>query len=321
MHRNFQSVSIPTFVVRENSFVEYKIELLTATSSWSVWRRYSEFCSLHEKIKKFYKVPDLPPKKFFRKTSHNLSETRRISFEEYVRALLLKNESSVLENKFIIEFFELKGKFLHKKLLPLNRWINECEALNILSNEINNLLNEQLGLHYGQNSEGYSPEIRTKIRNFEIGIKELYESLQKNGSRELTEGELVRRYNMVHNLRGKLNELQRKEKESRLNFSLQKNALLKGSCSPKPARVWGRETNDTADKSSGELVKYQRNIMSLQDEGIDRLNEIVQKQKSIAERIGNELDEQNKMIEFLDSKMERTGGHMENTTRRVKSLL
>eukprot|EP00121_Abeoforma_whisleri_P002211 Awhi_evm1s1982 len=125
---------------------------------------------------------------------------------------------------------------------------------------------------------------------------------------------------MLQTLRGKLEDLEKREKEEPGNRTSQRNKLLGGGASGS-GRVWGQETAETKDKDKKELIQYQRDVMTQQDEGLERLGEIISKQKNIAYQIGNELDEQNRMLDNLGNKMDNTNVRLGYTTKRVMKQL
>ncbi|MBN3285774.1 SNX24 protein, partial [Polyodon spathula] len=88
-------VRIPSFryedSAMEKGYTVFKIEVLTSGRQHSIEKRYSEFHSLHKKLKKFIKAPDLPSK-HVRNWVPKVLEHRRLGLEIYLQTIIMENE-------------------------------------------------------------------------------------------------------------------------------------------------------------------------------------------------------------------------------------
>ncbi|MGH0170759.1 UNVERIFIED_CONTAM: hypothetical protein FKN15_059661, partial [Acipenser sinensis] len=65
----------------------FKIDVLTSGRQHSVEKRYSEFHSLHKKLKKFIKAPEMPSK-HVRNWVPKVLEHRRLGLEIYLQCII-----------------------------------------------------------------------------------------------------------------------------------------------------------------------------------------------------------------------------------------
>merc|ERR1712080_496677 len=68
----------------------YKIDVLSQTSHWFVFKRYKEFYQLHQRLIKKYGIPKnlLPPRKLTNNMARENLESRREALEHYLQKLL-----------------------------------------------------------------------------------------------------------------------------------------------------------------------------------------------------------------------------------------
>lgn len=90
------NVSIGEYRVENESFVTYKIEVITITnSSIEFWRRYSSFERLYddvirERSEEYLAVPSLPPKTGYRTLDNEIFlKLRMDSLEYFLKCVLL----------------------------------------------------------------------------------------------------------------------------------------------------------------------------------------------------------------------------------------
>lgn len=87
----------------------YKIDVMTKSNHWFVFRRYREFDELHKKLVSLYGIPKdmLPPKKFTSKMALCHLEKRKAALEHYLQRLV-NSSTYVSSSPEILEFLEVQ---------------------------------------------------------------------------------------------------------------------------------------------------------------------------------------------------------------------
>ena len=110
------SPTIKHVVIREvwqksypSPFAIYKIDVMTKSNHWFVFRRYREFDELHKKLVSLYGIPKdmLPPKKFTSKMALSHLEKRKAALEHYLQRLV-NSSTYVSSSTEILEFLEVQ---------------------------------------------------------------------------------------------------------------------------------------------------------------------------------------------------------------------
>lgn len=102
-------VSIPS-TRNNNGHIEYQINIITNSKILDkcytcIYKRYSDFLTLHNKIKSdIPALPDFPKKKWFFNSSRNVIESRRQCFEVYLRYIT----QFIIRNNFESQTFGLE---------------------------------------------------------------------------------------------------------------------------------------------------------------------------------------------------------------------
>lgn len=98
-----------SFVKKQNTaqYTIFKIKVASPTESWTVWRRYSEFVVLHEKLGKQvdFEIPPLPPKKMFGHFSKDFLTKRQRELEAWLQKILLGPQQRVPLHNACIQTF------------------------------------------------------------------------------------------------------------------------------------------------------------------------------------------------------------------------
>eukprot|EP01134_Creolimax_fragrantissima_P002906 CFRG2906T1 len=324
----FTFVGVRETSKRNDNYAVFKIEIEARETSWVVWRRFSEFITLNANIRSVYNVPDLPGRFNIGKSVQALATERCKPLENYLRVLLLENDQSVVSNRYIASFLDLRDRLKGNTFCSrLDTWSDDCDDLLNLANEIAANITAR-NVFRSQNKRD-DPDLVRAVRNKLSTLSAKSQSLARvleGVTFELTEAEHIRRQNSLDLLKGRTIELERLERadgDTPNSPNKQRSRLVdpaRGGGTTK-GRVWGKETAMTQGKTSNEIVKIQRDVMGEQDNGLDRLSNVVQRQKHIASAIGQEIDEQNRMLDDLDGRVERTHGQLTNTTKRVMKLL
>lgn len=87
----------------------YKIDVMTKSNHWFVFRRYREFNNLHKKLVSLYGIPKdmLPPKKFMSNMALSVLEKRKAALEHYLQRLV-NSSTYVSTSPEIVEFLEVQ---------------------------------------------------------------------------------------------------------------------------------------------------------------------------------------------------------------------
>ncbi|XP_065070593.1 nischarin-like [Rhopilema esculentum] len=126
------STSIRHVIIREvwlekkpSPHAVYKIEIMSNSSHWFVFRRYKEFHNLHQKLMKKFSIPKdfLPPKKFTNNMAIETLETRRESLEHYLQKLINSCDREVSTCPELLEFLDLKGHDVSLVVMSLVKYL------------------------------------------------------------------------------------------------------------------------------------------------------------------------------------------------------
>lgn len=87
----------------------YKIDVMTKSNHWFVFRRYREFNDLHKNLVSLYGIPKdmLPPKKFMSNMALSVLEKRKAALEHYLQRLV-NSSTYVSTSPEIVEFLEVQ---------------------------------------------------------------------------------------------------------------------------------------------------------------------------------------------------------------------
>ncbi|KAF0697493.1 Aste57867_11803 [Aphanomyces stellatus] len=105
---NFFTLSVTGFIIQNNTFAEYSIEVKRGTEVWVVNHRFREFVDLWEHLYGLGpRLPSLPPKTFlcFRDLSPDYLLARQRALEECLHDLLQIPGAGEIES--VTEFLEL----------------------------------------------------------------------------------------------------------------------------------------------------------------------------------------------------------------------
>lgn len=96
---------------RPSPHAVYKIEIMSNSSHWFVFRRYKEFYNLHQILMKKFGIPKefLPPKKLTNNMAIGTLEARREALEHYLQKLINSCDREAGTCPELLEFLDLKG--------------------------------------------------------------------------------------------------------------------------------------------------------------------------------------------------------------------
>ncbi|WBW74946.1 vacuolar SNARE Vsl1/Vam7 [Schizosaccharomyces osmophilus] len=309
-----------------------------------VFRRFSEFVSLDEKIRPFddtETLPNLPSKSWFQSTVTNekFRESRRVALQGYIKAL---SKSPWIEMKEVKSFFNIEdntGNITKESSLGPVEWIqlfHECKR---------DLHASRVDLLSGKNSTiyGQTRSLYTSKRSTDLLYASLHRLEQMNA---LGPGEVFRRRDMLDKLSSELVSYQRTMKNMAQPMSPPKSsAEVPASSSPgspfKPVssssdqqnslhstpssnRVLGKsrsqETPTTRKLDNVGLYQLQNQALMSQDTQAETLLPTIQRQKEISMAINNEVIEQNAMLDDVSHETDLNRKKMRRTKDRLRRL-
>ncbi|CAG8489203.1 15917_t:CDS:1 [Funneliformis caledonium] len=192
----------------------YRVEVNAAVRTWSVWKRYSEFDELNDKlIRLFPSNPppfEIPVKHYFQSTLGNpvLVEERRRGLEDYLRGILFHKDDRWRETDEWREFLAIPtGRSLDSaSLYTSESWLDEYNDVQAKAKEIRSLLNKrethiarnevQLSHNFNLQAKKNLTLLGMRVSQLDAGLRGLAEGNGKDG-KVMSEGELRRRQDML----------------------------------------------------------------------------------------------------------------------------
>lgn len=122
-----------------SKYVVYRVDISTSVKSWSVWKRYTNFEELRERMSKhIFNLPEFPEKKIFNNNKDTISE-RKLLLCNFLNYLLTKEK--ILFYSDIQEFIEIDKETIRILINKSNLEVTSNTLKNSVSN-INDLLVE-----------------------------------------------------------------------------------------------------------------------------------------------------------------------------------
>jgi hypothetical protein len=107
----------------------YKVQVRAGDNVWTLERRFSEFDTMHKDLAKMVaSVPEMPPKTYFKLTSHEGLMKRKQDLDMYLKNIISRPE--LLNHSAVRSFLEVKAAHnrsstpttLKPSLLRRKRW-------------------------------------------------------------------------------------------------------------------------------------------------------------------------------------------------------
>ncbi|RIA97208.1 hypothetical protein C1645_752766 [Glomus cerebriforme] len=220
MSENIQNVFVRDTETRlkPKPHIVYKVEVNAAVRTWSVWKRYSEFDELNDKlIRLFPSNPppiEMPAKHYFTSTLGNpvLVEERRRGLEDYLRGVLFHKDDRWRETDEWRDFLAIPtGRPLDAaSMYTSESWLDEYNEVQAKAKEIRSLLNKrethiarnevQLSHNFNLQAKKNLTLLGMRVTQLETGLRGLAEGSGKDG-KVMSEGELRRRQDMITELK------------------------------------------------------------------------------------------------------------------------
>lgn len=204
------------------SYTVYRITVQGAVRSWQIWRRYSEFATLHHDLIEQTTTPPapLPPKHTFsilpvlgRGSSDSVIEERRTGLETYLRAILASKDPQWRDTFLFKDFLGVPvgkndptgsssssggaGQFTSSS------WLDEHTDLQTLVRDVRADINKRDALATrGETSTSHSSNVQAKKKLAALitRLDVLGRGLQVLAMGGMSEGEVQRRGDMVARL-------------------------------------------------------------------------------------------------------------------------
>ncbi|PKY23392.1 syntaxin [Rhizophagus irregularis DAOM 181602=DAOM 197198] len=359
MIENIQNIYVRDTETRLNPkpHIVYKVEVNAAVRTWSVWKRYSEFDELNDKlIRLFPSNPppfEMPAKHYFQSTLGNpvLVEERRRGLEDYLRGILFHKDDRYRETDEWRDFLAIPtGRLLDAaSMYTSETWLDEYNEVQAKAKEIRSLLNKrethiahnevQLSHNYNLQAKKNLTLLGTRVTQLETGLKGLAEGSGKDG-KIMSAGELRRRQDMLTEIKEEKDTLTKLVLATRTDISkaatpassMDRAALFKQPVRPSMNKgivgnVFGNsratmpaETEQTRGLDNEGLINLQKQTMEDQDSHVEQFSAILSRHKHIGLAIGQELDYQNQLLNELDGDLDRTADKLRFTTRKMNSI-
>lgn len=204
----------------------------------------------------------------------------------------------------------------------MDPWLNEHDRLTQLASEISANIKEYHTMARANSSNTNAVKLSATIRRRLVQLTTDIAKLQDHlPNLQITEKERNRRKDMMFNLSTRKDQL-----ADLMSKPLDQVTVSGAGNTASPAggrRAWGaqpKETETTKDMDNAQLLQYQKDQMSDQDQTLDILSQSVSKQKEIAVTINTELDVHNRLLDDLDSKVGKTQAGIERENRHIKKV-
>lgn len=124
----------------------YKVDVLSQTSHWFVFKRYKEFYQLHLKLVKLHGVPKnlLPPRKLTNNMARENLESRREALEHYLQKLLNSCNGSVRQSEELADFLDVKSHDVAHVTFNLATYLQKNGPSILMSKEMFHMSPSQL---------------------------------------------------------------------------------------------------------------------------------------------------------------------------------
>ncbi|EPY50000.1 vacuolar SNARE Vam7, partial [Schizosaccharomyces cryophilus OY26] len=309
-----------------------------------VFRRFSDFVSLDEKIRPFDgkdTLPNLPSKSWFQSTVVNekFRESRRVALQEYVKEL---SKSPWIEMDQVKKFLDIEDNV---KDITKESSLGPVEWIQLFHECKRELHASRVDLLSGKTSSisGQTKSVYTTKRSIDLLATSLNRLEQMNA---LGSGEVFRRRDMLDQLSSELFSYQKIMKSITHPTSSPKSSAevtafsspsspfnpISSSSDQQPSlrstpssnRVLGKsrslETPVTKKLDNVGLYQLQNQALTNQDSQAETLLPIIKRQKELSMTINNELIEQNAMLDDLSHDTDQNRKKMRRTKDRLRRL-
>ncbi|CAG8629900.1 17991_t:CDS:1 [Cetraspora pellucida] len=198
--------------------IVYRVEVHAEVRTWSIWKRYSEFDELNDKLVRLF--PNNPPpfeipaKHYFQSTLGNpvLVEERRRGLEDYLNGILFHKDACWRETEDWKEFLSIPtGRPLDTTTMYSSEsWLDEYHQVQAITKEIRSLINRRethIARNEVQASHNCSVQAKKSLTTLGVRTSQLESGLiglAKGTGRDgriMSEGELRRRQDLLNDLK------------------------------------------------------------------------------------------------------------------------
>jgi regulator of vacuolar morphogenesis len=179
-------------------------------------------------------------------------------------------------------------------------------------------------MNEGSNVDEQTLQGKKSIASVNLRLNALGDALdQESIAKNLTDGELIRRKDVIRNLKIEKDELSRHFVSKRhLAGSEATSSKRWPTSSSSGPRVFGKvdETDETRGRDNRQVLELQNSLVQQQDEQLDQMLNVVKRQKEIGRAIGDELDLQNQLLGELDQRVDFTKSRLSGAGKQLKRL-
>ncbi|QLG71216.1 hypothetical protein HG535_0B02550 [Zygotorulaspora mrakii] len=306
-----------------------------------VFRRYSEFWDLKNKLEKEFRTElpyDLPNRGFGlwskNKLSSEVIESRKNKLAKFLRDMLNDSFDTKWKNSPLVASF-----------LKLPAGWNETNA-HVTPNQIDDRTDLDLGdpsqwmisfrdsktLLSQCKKDGSSDNTRNLMK-LRLSLYQLENALDATRrSRLLNETELNRRHSLLQALKSDINEmalhsgLGKITSNDAVDIGNEKTVLFTGVAKPKSPKkpLAGRrrigETEETLQLNKQQLLQLHKDKIAEQDQELGQMHMIIQRQKALSLEMNQELSQQNDLLDLLGNDIDNTSSKLRTANRRAKQF-
>ncbi|KAJ9070024.1 hypothetical protein DSO57_1012721 [Entomophthora muscae] len=329
-----------------SAHVRYHIVVTAEVKSWSVWKRYSDFDRLHQKLSKLggeHTPPpvSLPPKAgWFTCVSYYdevFVEGRQLDLEAYLRSIITCDDTRWVSSNEFIQFLDVPAARSSLgdtgESISSEGWLQELQSCQSVVREIRASLIQRENA-FQKNNLNHAHQLTAQARKQTTALNSRLTRLERalnklNQTTYLTSGELLRRRDLlaqVFNGQSLLTKLVNKTMPSESNNDSHLNtdrAELLAAQKPKSRRVFGKAPSETAETRALDndgLLQLQKSKMEEQDQYLSQFSSILARQHQIGTHIGQELEVHNQLLKDLDTSVACTDTNIKATAHNVRKI-
>ncbi|KXN74158.1 Phox-like protein [Conidiobolus coronatus NRRL 28638] len=333
-----------------SSHISYRLTVRAAVRSWTVWHRYSEFVQLSNDLKRA--VPSktfpcqLPPKTSFTCISYDdeaLIHQRRVGLQAFLREILLNKDESWRSTKEWAQFLQIPSNRTNNQNEEYSSkgWLSQHSVLQELVRDIRSTLikreaafskgDQSLAHHLAAQARRQLVGLNTQLTQLDISLA----ALAKGPNPSLSEGELLRRRNLLSHLENEKHALMQLAQKNVSDHSSSRavgaatesdrSELFRVTSPIHSNRVFGRkpdpkETAETRQLDNADLLQLQKDKMVEQDDYVGQFISILQKQRNMGDQIGEELDYHNQLLNEFSMDVDNTEANISKVNEMTKKI-
>ncbi|QLL33034.1 hypothetical protein HG536_0D05550 [Torulaspora globosa] len=311
-----------------------------------VYRRYSEFLDLKNKLEKQFgaELPyELPGRRFGWKRSAvdpYIIEERKTQLAKFLKDMLNDSFDTKWKNsEHVSKFLKLSAGWNATAGESGSRNVHQTHSLDLsdAAQWMTKLKDSKTILEQARRAGSSERskllmELRLDLYNMEAGLRE------QSQSRQIGETEAERRSNLLSTLKRDVNEMALEQAHDADSYSGSgreptaddddrvRSALFPDSVaqrSPKKPLAGRRkfgETGETEQLDNRQLLQLHKSKMQDQDKELEEMRKIIQRQKNLSIEMNQELAQQNDLLDLLGNDVDDTATRLRVANRKAKQF-